>query len=310
MRNGDRHELIEVGYVVLRRFFDHHPLVAELDRALKDGTSALQPPQLFSVGGDTVSLRYLPMMCERTPQSLDLARTLAPVAEELLGRGALPGRAKGTEYSSDTSWHRDSEHDIQSVGCLAYLDRLTAASGALRVLPRSHQDRTRILPDDAGDAGLVIETDPGDVIVFDEHLVTAPVVGANGANGGWTSSSIRARSRSRPCGNGSPRACGTNEAMSATTPGAIPVMGLICGRSIQDGLHASLHSAFWLNEHPGTAGLLIRRVTPMAYHRLAATNEGGRRQTDCAEGQEATMPSPSAADHYPDEHEARLASVL
>jgi hypothetical protein len=171
VRNGDRHELIEVGYVVLRRFFDHHPLVAELDRALKDGTSALQPPQLFSVGGDTFSLRYLPMMCERTPQSLDLACTLAPVAEELLGRGALPGRAKGTEYSSDTSWHRDSEHDIQSVGCLAYLDRLTAASGALRVLPRSHQDRTRILPDDAGDAGLVIETDPGDVIVFDEHLV-------------------------------------------------------------------------------------------------------------------------------------------
>jgi hypothetical protein len=171
VRNGDRHELIEVGYVVLRRFFDPDRLAAELDRTLKDGTSAQQPPQLFSAGADTVPLRYVPMMCERTPVSLDLARTLSSVAKELLGRSVLPGRAKGTEYFSDTSWHRDSQHDIQSIGCLAYLDRLSAASGALRVLPRSHTDRTRRLANDARDASVAIETRPGDVIVFDEHLV-------------------------------------------------------------------------------------------------------------------------------------------
>jgi hypothetical protein len=164
-------ELVDVGYVVLRGFFDPQPLDVELDRALKDGTGGRQLPQRFSVGSGTVSLQYVPMMCERTPVSLDLSRALASFVEGLVQRSVLPGRAKGTRYFGDTSWHRDSEHDIQSLGCLAYLDRLTATSGALLVLPRSQLDRTRELPAEAGDVGVAIETDPGDVVVFDEHLI-------------------------------------------------------------------------------------------------------------------------------------------
>jgi hypothetical protein len=175
--NDRANQLVDVGYVVLRRFFDPHPLTVELHRALKDGIGEELAPQRFAAGAGTVSFQYVPMMCVRTPVSLDLTLALATVAEELVQRSVLPGRAKGTKYFADTSWHRDSEHDIQSVGCLAYLDRLTATTGALRVLPRSHRNRARELPDDTGEAGVSIETDPGDVILFDEHL-------AHGSRGG------------------------------------------------------------------------------------------------------------------------------
>jgi hypothetical protein len=169
--DGERNELVEVGYVVLRRFFDPHPLSVELDRALEDGTDGRQRPQRFDAGTGTVSFRYVPMMCERTPVSLDLAGRLASVAESLLQRPVLPGRAKGTRYFSDTSWHRDSEYGIQSLGCLAYLDRLTATTGALRVLPRSHVNPTLEPPTEGENAGVAVDTDPGDVVVFDERLM-------------------------------------------------------------------------------------------------------------------------------------------
>jgi hypothetical protein len=171
VRNGEVHQFLEVGYVVLRRFFDVLPLAAEYDRALGGGVRPTQPAQRFVAGNGMVSLKYVPMMCERTPVSLDLGSALASVAEELFQRPVLPGRAKGTRYVGDTNWHRDSEHDLASLGCIAYLDRLTAATGALRILPRSHTSRAVELPDAAVGTGVAIESDPGDVIVFDEHLV-------------------------------------------------------------------------------------------------------------------------------------------
>ena len=160
-----------VGHVVLRQFFDPVPLTAELDRALGEGISPTQPAQRFAAGSGTVSLLYVPMMCERTPVSLDLAGALTSAAEKLLQRRVLPGRAKGTRYFGDTSWHRDSELDIASVGCIAYLDRVTAATGALQILPFSHINRTVKLPDVGWRRAVAIDSSPGDVIFFDEHLV-------------------------------------------------------------------------------------------------------------------------------------------
>jgi hypothetical protein len=161
----------EFGYVVLQRFFDPGPLIAELEHAIGEGITPGQPAQRFPAGSGTVSLQYVPMMCERTPVSLDLAGALASVAEELLQRRVLPGRAKGTRYFGDTSWHRDSELEIASLGCLAYLDRVTASTGALQILPFSHTDRTVELPEAGWRGAVAIESAPGDVIVFDEHLV-------------------------------------------------------------------------------------------------------------------------------------------
>jgi hypothetical protein len=89
----------------------------------------------------------------------------------LLGRPVLPGRAKGTWYQSDTAWHRDSSHDIASVGVVAYLEPLHGANGALRVVPGSHVDRDAPLPKGSSPARRVLDTMPGNVIVFDEHLI-------------------------------------------------------------------------------------------------------------------------------------------
>jgi hypothetical protein len=171
VRNGEAQSVGEAGYVVLRRFFDPIPLAAELDHAIGEGIGPAQSAQRFPAGKGTVSLQYVPMMCERTPASLELARALASVAEELLQRRVLSGRAKGTLYFGDTSWHRDSELDIASLGCIAYLDRLTAATGALQMLPLSQTKQAVELPEPGWNGGVAIASDPGDVIVFDEHLV-------------------------------------------------------------------------------------------------------------------------------------------
>jgi Phytanoyl-CoA dioxygenase (PhyH) len=171
VKDGETHEFIEVGYVVLRRFFDPLRLTAECERAIGDGVNPTQSAQKFAVGRSTVSLQYVPMMCELTPVSLDLASAVASVAEELFQRPVLPGRAKGTKYVGDTSWHRDSEHDVASLGCIAYLNRLTAETGALRIVPRSHRRSNVELPDAGRNAGIPIDSEPGDVIVFDEHII-------------------------------------------------------------------------------------------------------------------------------------------
>lgn len=163
----------QLGFVVLRSAFDPGPLSQEVDRALLDGpTNAVR---VLPQGSGTVVFRYLPMMCERTPVSLGLLDQFVVVAADLLERAVLPGRAKGTRFFGDTGWHRDSERDLPSVAFVAYLESLSARNGALQVLAGSHVDRQIKIPDrfaeDGGELGEVIETEPGDVIVFDEHLI-------------------------------------------------------------------------------------------------------------------------------------------
>jgi hypothetical protein len=151
--------------------FDPVPLRAEIESALTDGRAKEQ-----TFRNATVRLRYLPMMCERTPVSVGLVDLLHPVAAELLGREVLPGRSKGTRYLQATGFHRDSVHPIPSIGCVAYLEPLTARTGALRVASGSHADRGMALPN-SGDGTLAIPTEPGDVIVFDEHLIHGTIGG-------------------------------------------------------------------------------------------------------------------------------------
>jgi hypothetical protein len=51
---------------------------------------------------------------------------------------------------------------VASFGFIAYCEKLHAENGALRVRPGSHRELT--------EAEHVIETEPGDLIVIDEHL--------------------------------------------------------------------------------------------------------------------------------------------
>jgi hypothetical protein len=159
------------GFVVVRGAFDPVPLAQEFDRVLSDVFDDGRGVTTLAQGQGTVTFRYVPMMCERTPVSVALIDMCAVIAAALLGRAVLPGRAKGTWYESDTAWHRDSTHELASLGVVAYLEPLDAATGALRVVPGSHADRDRALPDEPAHAGEVLETAPGDVIIFDEHLI-------------------------------------------------------------------------------------------------------------------------------------------
>ena len=64
---------------------------------------------------------------------------------------------------------------LATMGFLAYLEPLTTRTGALRVMPGSHACLSVPLPTsfEGGPAGpgQAIDTQPGDVVAFDEHLV-------------------------------------------------------------------------------------------------------------------------------------------
>jgi len=166
-----REELEASGYVVLRGLVDAASLSAELDAALADAFADHSHANTGSAGN---RFRYVPMMNELTPVSLAITRQLAGVAGELLGEPVLPGRTKATRYLTGSDWHRDAEVTLRTIGMLCYLDALDAGSGALRVVPGSHRRwaATSHAPD-SPDGGVVVATEPGDVIVFDERLLHA-----------------------------------------------------------------------------------------------------------------------------------------
>ncbi len=182
---GLRSHLETFGFVVLNGAFTAEGLARELDAALHDSGAVTRG---VDTGGGAATVRYVPMMCDRTPRSLALLLDLMPLAASLLGRPSLPIRAKGMRYSGDTPWHVDSHRAQVSLGFLAYLDPLDAANGALQVMPGSHRGDfreaalgylaalgadvpARALP------GVAVATQPGDLIVVDERLLHASAGG-------------------------------------------------------------------------------------------------------------------------------------
>ena len=167
------------GFAVLRQFFDPGPLAIEVDRVLSAGLLR-QPPH-----GGEIRFEYVPMMTAETPASLSLLDRLEVVAEALFDRPVLPTRAKGTRYSGETPWHVDSDLAVASLGCLAYLEP-TAADSALRLVPGSHHQRfneaVRRLcaarPRDVLLPAHLVATEPGDVILMDEHVLHAAFGGS------------------------------------------------------------------------------------------------------------------------------------
>jgi len=62
---------------------------------------------------------------------------------------------------------------VASVGFACYLEPLDGATGALRVAPGSHRPLRAPAPADDPSDDHAVGTEPGDVIVFDEHLLHA-----------------------------------------------------------------------------------------------------------------------------------------
>jgi len=165
------------GFLVLRHFFDPSLIAAEIDQVLRNG-----PRSSCEVArGGEIHFQYVPMMTAETPGSLRLLDRTEIVAASLLGGPVLPTRAKGTRYWGDTPWHTDSDLPIASLGVVTYSEPLREKSGALRVLPGSHRAEFRTALRALGAVGQpaeklpahVLETEPGDVIMFDEHLFHA-----------------------------------------------------------------------------------------------------------------------------------------
>lgn len=177
------------GFVVLRGALEPAALAEEVDRALREGS---RRSFAQGVGGGG---RYVPMMCERTPVSLDALERFAAPAARLLGGPVLPVRAKCVLYYGAAHWHRDSERALGSVGFASYLEPLDADNGALRVVPGSHHGEcgaalqeyfARQQPGTAdegwegwvaGVPAVPLCSEPGDVIAFDEHLFHASARG-------------------------------------------------------------------------------------------------------------------------------------
>lgn len=165
------------GFLVLRNFFDPRLIAAEIDQVLRNGSRSSGEV----TRGDAIHFQYVPMMTAETPASLQLLDRTEIVAATLLGGPVLPTRAKGTRYWGDTPWHTDSDLAIASLGVVAYSESLREKSGALRVLPGSHRAEFRGALRALGTVGLpadklpahVLETEPGDLIMFDEHLLHA-----------------------------------------------------------------------------------------------------------------------------------------
>ena len=123
-------------------------------------------------------------------------------AERLLGGPVIPECPEGILYFAEAGWHTDDGIGVRGVKFAAYFDQLTAASGALRLVPGSHhpeqgarlaayerrQPRVRTDADAAAyrasTPGYVAGTSPGDVIVFDLHTWHASFGG--GADGQLT----------------------------------------------------------------------------------------------------------------------------
>ena len=102
------------------------------------------------------------------------------VAEQLLGEGAIPVFSNANRWVTDTGWHPDTPHThLRGVKFACYLQPVGGETGALRFVPGSHKrllngEGARFLSE--ADPAIrdvpahVCESEPGDVIAFDNRL--------------------------------------------------------------------------------------------------------------------------------------------
>jgi hypothetical protein len=181
--------------VILRRQLDPatvERLTSETATAFRDafGPRFDERPVRGGIGG-----HYLPVMSGAlTPVSVEVVAHLHAVARRFLGAEALPGPAEAILLFGEAPWHDDTGLDVTAVRFAAYLDRLEAGSGALRLLPGSHRHPYReaarafdrqVSAQRDDEIAAVVErlpayvcaTEPGDVIALDLRLYHASIHG-------------------------------------------------------------------------------------------------------------------------------------
>jgi hypothetical protein len=116
--------------------------------------------------------------------SLELVERFQPLAGELLGRDAFPVAAHEILFFAERGWHVDVGPDVPALKIAVYLETLDARSGALRVIPATHLIPQRELSalhrmNPHHVPCYVIESKPGDAIIFHAHLWHAALNGRN-----------------------------------------------------------------------------------------------------------------------------------
>lgn len=185
----DRRFFRAFGFLVLRDAFPRAQV-----RALAAEFDALMAPLRARRGARQQRLTRL-FMDDDSPKlrALALHDNTAGAAQALLGRPALCVQVAGACHAGDTQWHSDNLGlPYRGVKFLLYLDRLGAASGALRVMPGSHRQPARadrLLYHTASESfgvdgaqlpAHVLETRPGDLIAFAHPLWHASFHGRPG----------------------------------------------------------------------------------------------------------------------------------
>ena len=178
------------GFVVLRNLFTADE-VATLRAEYEAELDLVYADQPFT--GET---RYWTMMLHpRRPLFAGLLQDdrFCSVAEQLYGPDAIGICTDANRYVGDTHWHpdhtADREEDCFGVKFAFYLDPVSADTGALRVIPGSHnrayheqvRDSLPALNLAVADVpAYVCASDPGDVVAFDMRCWHASHGGATG----------------------------------------------------------------------------------------------------------------------------------
>ncbi|GAC1601141.1 MAG: hypothetical protein NVS3B21_28590 [Acidimicrobiales bacterium] len=182
------------GYTVLRHLLSHDEVIelrAEVERGLRDrfGTTFGHNTRDDMPGenDDEVAAEgnFMPLMSNLAPLSQRLVaddRRLTSFAESVLGECTIASPALATLLTSDTPWHSDPGIGERWLRFNAYLQPAAATTGALRAVPASHHGSVpagvaALLKSDPrrqgkadGLPGVVLETEPGDVIAFDPRV--------------------------------------------------------------------------------------------------------------------------------------------
>ena len=192
MLNADQRAYFDAfGFIVLRTLFSRE----EMDRIIA-ASEGLWAGEL-NAGTDSTRYQTFANFVERSPDLMWLIDDDRPhgVATDLLGERIVWASSEGNMGMADLGdglpWHADRPgHDELSyprVKMMLYLDPMSVANGALRVIPGSHRsplhesllpfygsrkmEESRYFGERGADIPChVVDTEPGDLVVFDHSL--------------------------------------------------------------------------------------------------------------------------------------------
>jgi ectoine hydroxylase-related dioxygenase (phytanoyl-CoA dioxygenase family) len=184
------------GFVILRDYLTQDE-VAQLRREFDEAMRISFAGNEF----DGTKRHWIPMLGPAAPTFGRLAGDprFLEAGRELSGNDTMLFTVDANRYVGDTGWHSDGAPS-HSVKMVFYLEPVGAESGALRVVPTSHwatphvadsgvsEERKQALHqrvaevnatgDFRGVPAVALESEPGDVVVFDPHIFHAAVGGS------------------------------------------------------------------------------------------------------------------------------------